>query len=31
MEVRDLSSDESQLWQDNKRILDDYYIEEEKY
>jgi hypothetical protein len=31
MEVRDLTCEESQLWKTNKTILEDYYLEEEKY
>jgi hypothetical protein len=31
MEFRDLSSEESQTSKDNKKILDDKYLEEEKY
>jgi hypothetical protein len=31
MEVRDLTCEESQLWKTNKSILEDYYLEEEKY
>jgi hypothetical protein len=31
MEFRDLTLEETQLWKENKQILHDFYLEEEKY